>query len=171
MVNGRGRSGEQTAGGHPKASPRPGQPPFAGPALRELESACRLSIFEMLSQYPRSAFQGFCRCHQRGSAAVCDPSPPRPFARCRFSGDNCWGFKFPLEILGPQNHFISRHFRASKIALTKARLLKQDLHFHGKTPTWWTFRYCLLVGVSDIMLGRPGTHIPINHGGSLQKQT
>ena len=43
-VNGRGRSGEQTAGGYPKASPRPRQPPFAGAALRELESACRLSI-------------------------------------------------------------------------------------------------------------------------------
>ena len=44
-VNGRGRFGGQTAGGQPKASPRPRQPPFAAPALRELESACRVGIF------------------------------------------------------------------------------------------------------------------------------
>ena len=43
-----------------------------------------LALFEMLSQYPRSASQGFCGDHQRGSAAVCDPNPPRPFARVRF---------------------------------------------------------------------------------------
>ena len=43
-LNGRGRSGGQTAGGHPKAFPRPRQPLFAVPALRELDSACRFSI-------------------------------------------------------------------------------------------------------------------------------
>ena len=43
-ANGRGRFGEQAAGGHPKASPRPKQPLFGVPALRELESACRVSI-------------------------------------------------------------------------------------------------------------------------------
>ena len=43
-ANGRGRFGGQTAGGHPKASPRPRQPLFAVPALRELESACRVSL-------------------------------------------------------------------------------------------------------------------------------
>ena len=43
-VNGLGRSGGQTAGGHPKAFPRPRQPLSAVPALRELESACRVSI-------------------------------------------------------------------------------------------------------------------------------
>ena len=42
-----------------------------------------LAFCEMLSQYPRSAFQGLCGGHQRGSAAVCDPNPPRPFARSR----------------------------------------------------------------------------------------
>ena len=41
---GRGRFGGQTASGHPKAFPRPRQPLFAVPALRELESACRVSI-------------------------------------------------------------------------------------------------------------------------------
>ena len=41
---GRGRSGGQTAEGHPKASPRPRQPLLAVPALKELESACRVSI-------------------------------------------------------------------------------------------------------------------------------
>ena len=42
-ANGRGRSGGQTAGGDPKAS-RLKQPLFAVPALRELESACRVSV-------------------------------------------------------------------------------------------------------------------------------
>ena len=37
--------------------------------------------------------------------------------------------------MGPQKHFFKRHFGASKIVLTKARLLKHDLHFHGKTPS------------------------------------
>ena len=40
----RGGFGGQTAGGHPKAFPRPGRPLFAVPALRELESACRVII-------------------------------------------------------------------------------------------------------------------------------
>ena len=43
------------------------------------------AFFEMLSQFPRSAFQAVCRENQRGLAAVCDPNPPRPFARYRFS--------------------------------------------------------------------------------------
>ena len=42
-----------------------------------------LALFEMPSHYPWSAFQGFCGGDQRGSAAVCDPNPPRPFARYR----------------------------------------------------------------------------------------
>ena len=33
-----------------------------------------------------SAFQGFSGVATRGSAAVCDPNPPRPFARSR---DDC----------------------------------------------------------------------------------
>ena len=40
-----------------------------------------LVFCEMLSQYPRSAFQGSPR-----SAAVCDPNPPRSFARSKTSG-------------------------------------------------------------------------------------
>ena len=35
--------GGQTAGGHSKAFPWPKKPLFAVPALRELESACRVS--------------------------------------------------------------------------------------------------------------------------------
>ena len=57
-VNGHGRSGGQTAGGHPKASPRPRQPPFPAPAVRELESACSVSMFSDASRYLRSAFRG-----------------------------------------------------------------------------------------------------------------
>ena len=40
--------------------------------------------FEMLSQYPQSAFYGVLRGSRVGSAAVCDPNPPRPFARSRW---------------------------------------------------------------------------------------
>ena len=43
-VNGRGRSGGQTAIGHLKAFPRPQQPLVSVLALRELKSACRVSI-------------------------------------------------------------------------------------------------------------------------------
>ena len=45
-----------------------------------------IAFCEMPTQYPRSAFQGLCGGHQKGSAAVCDPNPPRPFARYRFKG-------------------------------------------------------------------------------------
>ena len=82
-ANGRGRSRGQTAGGGSKAFPRLKQPLFAVPALRELESACRVSLCEMLSQYPQSAFQGFSEGRRKRSAAVGDPKPPRPFARSR----------------------------------------------------------------------------------------
>ena len=44
MCNGCGRFGGQIAGGYPKAFPQPRQPLFALPTLRELESACRVSI-------------------------------------------------------------------------------------------------------------------------------
>ena len=41
-----------------------------------------LAFCEMLSQSPRSAFQGLSGV-ARGSATVCDPNPLRPFARNR----------------------------------------------------------------------------------------
>ena len=43
-ANGHGRSGGQTAGGDPKNFSRLKQPLFAVSALRELESACRVSL-------------------------------------------------------------------------------------------------------------------------------
>ena len=42
-ANGRSHSGGQTAEGDSKASPRLKRPLFAAPALREIESACRVS--------------------------------------------------------------------------------------------------------------------------------
>ena len=71
------------------------QKPLLGPGSPSLQSQHwesskvlgRLAFCEMLSQYPRSAFQGLCGGHQRGSAAVCDPDPPRPFARSRYYGE------------------------------------------------------------------------------------
>ena len=46
-----------------------------------------LAFYEMLSQHPWSAFQGSAGVTRGGSAAVCDPNPPRPFARYRFKRD------------------------------------------------------------------------------------
>ena len=60
MCNGRGRFGGQTAGGHPKAFPRPRQPLFAVPALRELKSACSVSILLDAVTVP-PAFHGVLR--------------------------------------------------------------------------------------------------------------
>ena len=57
-----------------------------------------LAFCGMLSQYPRSAFQGFCRGHQRGSAVVCNPNPPRPLARYR-------GNRRKLQILEGNRRF------------------------------------------------------------------
>ena len=66
------------------------QKPLLGPwspsmQCRHRESSkvpAGLAFCEMLSQYPQSAFQGSAGV-SRGSAAVCDPHPPRPFARYR----------------------------------------------------------------------------------------
>ena len=66
---------------------------------RERESSkvlAGLAFCEMMSQYPRSAFQGLCGGHQRRSVAVCDPNPPRPFARCRF-------YQNSLDRANPEN--------------------------------------------------------------------
>ena len=99
--NGRGRSGGQTAGGHPK--------PFLGPGslslrCRHWESSkglARLAFCEMLSQYPQSSSQGFSR-DRRGWAAACDPDPLRPFARTRVNitqKNSCGNkFQFPCPI-------------------------------------------------------------------------
>ena len=49
------------------------------------------------SPWPKEAFQGFCGGCQRGSAAVCNPNHPRPFARYRtkhfpgFANSGLWG--------------------------------------------------------------------------------
>ena len=83
LVNGRGCLGGQSARGHPKAFPRLGLPLFAVPALRELESACRVSVFLRCCDSPTVCFSGLCEGPQLGSATVCDPNPPRPFARYR----------------------------------------------------------------------------------------
>ena len=86
-ANGHGRFGGQTAGGHPKAFPWPQKPLFAVPALRELESACRVSILrDAVTVCFLGTFGGF----PEGSAAVRDPNPPRPFARYR----NCYTLKW-----------------------------------------------------------------------------
>ena len=62
--------GGQTAGGHPRAFPRPRQPLFAVPDWRELESSCRVSIFQMKSQYPQAAFQGIAGGQEKGTQTL-----------------------------------------------------------------------------------------------------
>ena len=46
-----------------------------------------LAFFEMPSQ-PTVCFQGFCVGRQKGSATVCDPNPPCPFARYGCTPEN-----------------------------------------------------------------------------------
>ena len=90
-ANGRGRFGGQTAGGHPKASPRPRQTLYSAGHWEISKVLAGVAFVEMQSQDPQSAFQGLCRGHPRWSAAVCDPNPPRPFARCRAGQRNKQG--------------------------------------------------------------------------------
>ena len=61
---------------HLNASPRPRQPLFEVPALRELESACRVGILWDAVTLPTVCFffMGF-QGSPGGSAAVCDPKP------------------------------------------------------------------------------------------------
>ena len=54
-----GRFGGQTAGGHPKAFPRPGQPLLPVPAVRELESACRVSVLRCCHSAHGLLFMGW----------------------------------------------------------------------------------------------------------------
>ena len=57
-ANGRGRSGGQTAGAHPKSFPRPRQPLFFSAGIeRARKVLAGLAFCEMLSQYPQSAFK------------------------------------------------------------------------------------------------------------------
>ena len=58
FANGRGRFGGQTAGGHPKASPWPRQPPLQCRHLESSKVLAGLAFCEMQTQYRRSAFQG-----------------------------------------------------------------------------------------------------------------
>ena len=75
-ANGRGRFGGQIAGGHRKTFLRPRQPLCAVPALRELESASRVSLFVRCCHSTHSLlFRGFLGVAGGGSAAVCDPKP------------------------------------------------------------------------------------------------
>ena len=60
-VDGRGRFGGQTAGGHPKAFSWARQALFAVPALREFESACRVSILCEGVTVPTVCFSGALR--------------------------------------------------------------------------------------------------------------
>ena len=53
------------------------------PALRELESAYRVSILWDAVTVPTVRFSKLLRGCRGRSAAVCDPNTPRPFARCR----------------------------------------------------------------------------------------
>ena len=73
-ANGRGRFGGQTAGAHPKASPRAQVASLCSAGVeRASKVLAGLAFCEMLSQYSRSAFQGLSGVAGGGggSAAVC----------------------------------------------------------------------------------------------------
>ena len=57
---------------------------FAGPDWESSKVLAGLALFEMLSQYPQSAFQGLCGGHQRGQQQFATQTL-RPFAQYRFS--------------------------------------------------------------------------------------
>ena len=61
------------------------QKPFLSQGSLSLQCRHWESFCEMQTQYPQSAFQGSSGGPQRRSAAVCDPNPPRPFARYRYA--------------------------------------------------------------------------------------
>ena len=114
-ANGRGRSGGQTAGGDSKAFPRRKWPLFTMPALRALESACRVSILWDAVTVPTVCFSGFSEGRRGGgSAAACNPNPPRPFARYRKNDSNIGSGVTCESILGhfgvglPESHL--NHF-------------------------------------------------------------
>ena len=91
------------------------QPLFEVPALRELESACRDSILCNGVTVPTVCFSGVVRVRQRGSAAVCNPNPPRPFARYREV------FRRHLQNIGERN---CADFRPSISRKTAAKNFK-----------------------------------------------
>ena len=72
------RLGDRLPGSSQKPRLSPATPPLQLENLTTKVLA-GLAFSEMLSQYPRSAFQGLCGDGQR----VCDPNPRRPFARYR----------------------------------------------------------------------------------------
>ena len=131
------------------------QKSFLGPGRPSLQ--CRhwetsnvlvgLAFFEMLSQYPRSAFQGHCGGHQRGSAAVCDPNPPRPFARSREPRSKFYAKSPPERV--PGDKFISLPWgmwwsfwklRGWQI-LSQIFLGKTEIKFATKNPPGFSRRW------------------------------
>ena len=99
------------------------------PALRELESACRVSILRDAVTVPSVCFSGFSEGRPGVSAAVCDPKPPRPFARSRcFFQQKRLPEKFTLKKFTSQNSpsKIQPRNRAKKIHIAPLHGLLTD---------------------------------------------
>ena len=87
-ANGRVRFGGQAAGGHPKTSPRPRQLLFAVAGIERARKCLRGEHFVRCSDSTHGLlFRGSGGVPRGGSAAVCDPNPPRPFARYRWQNE------------------------------------------------------------------------------------
>ena len=74
----------RTAGGPPKAFPGPGSLSLQRRHLESSKVLAGLAFCKMPTQCPRSVFQGFSGVARGCQQQVCDPNPPRPFARYRF---------------------------------------------------------------------------------------
>ena len=67
--------GDRLSEGTQKPLFGPGNPPFAALALRELKSACRVSIFRDAVTVPTVCFQGFCGGSPEGVSSSSRPKP------------------------------------------------------------------------------------------------
>ena len=92
-VSGRGRSGGQIAGGHPKASPWPRQPLCSAGIERARKCLQGFHFMRCCHSTHGLHFRGSVGVTRGGAAAVCDPNPPRPFARYRQSSSESLGVR------------------------------------------------------------------------------
>ena len=172
-----GRFGGQTAGGHPKASPRRRQPLFAVLALRELESACRVCTLWYAVTVPMVCFSEILRGSSVGvSSTVLRPKTSAPFARgtskrmwkwfkelkgCAEAQTSTSKFWFQALWHGTQNAHKREH---TKQARTNAKSknctpflnnTQKDIKTDGfqNSQFWCTSYFDTCLGVSGVLLG------------------
>ena len=132
-VNGCGCFGGQTAGGHPQAFPRPRQPLFAVPALRELKGVWRGEHFVRCCHSAHSLLhKGFPGGRQGGLSSSCDPNPACPFARFRHYSRSGRSFLLTVSFFCSQLVFVAY----GKLASSWSSLLTVEIRL-GLSCLWW----------------------------------